>query len=48
MNSSDHIISESLETSFWVKILNFFDAYLGSGMEKSRIQDKRNSDPDPG
>jgi hypothetical protein len=33
MNSVDHI-SESLETIFWVKILKFFDADLGSGMEK--------------
>jgi hypothetical protein len=45
MNILDHI-SESLETSFWVKILKFFDAYAdpgsenlfdpGSGMEKFR------------
>jgi hypothetical protein len=43
MNIPDHI-SESLETIFWVKILNFFDADAdpgifmtldpGSGMEK--------------
>jgi hypothetical protein len=34
--------SESLETIFWVKILKFFDADPGSGMEKfgSRIRDK--------
>jgi hypothetical protein len=25
---------------FWVKILKFFDADPGSGMEKSRIRDK--------
>jgi hypothetical protein len=47
MNIPDHI-SESLETSFWVKILKFFDADLdpgilfdpGTGMEKIRIRDK--------
>jgi hypothetical protein len=33
MNNPDHI-SESLETIFWVKILKFFDADPGSGMEK--------------
>jgi hypothetical protein len=38
MNNSDHI-SESLETIFWVRILKFFDADPGSGMEKIRIQD---------
>jgi hypothetical protein len=48
MNNPDHI-SESLKTSFWVKILKFFDADPGSvmeknsdpgsGMEKIRIQD---------
>jgi hypothetical protein len=37
MNNPNHI-SESLETIFWVKILQFFDADPGSGMEK-------NSDP---
>jgi hypothetical protein len=36
----DHIY-ESLETIFWVKILKFFDAYPGSGMEKIRIRDPR-------
>jgi hypothetical protein len=36
MNNLDHI-SESLETIFWVKILKFFDADPGSGMEKIRI-----------
>jgi hypothetical protein len=38
MNNPDHI-SESLETIFWVKIFIFFEAGLGSGMEKfgSRI-----------
>jgi hypothetical protein len=39
MNNPDHI-SESLETIFWVKILKFFDADPGSGMEKNRIRDK--------
>jgi hypothetical protein len=42
MNNSDHI-SESLKTTFWVKILQFFDAdpgwkKIGSGMEKIRIR----------
>jgi hypothetical protein len=31
MNNPDHI-SDSLETIFWIKILEFFDAYPGSGM----------------
>jgi hypothetical protein len=44
MNDPDHI-SESLETIFWVKILNFFDADPGSGTEKIRIRDGNNSDP---
>ncbi len=35
MNNPDHI-SESLKTIFWVKILKFFDANPGSGMEKIR------------
>jgi hypothetical protein len=35
MNNPDHI-SENLETIFWVKILKFFYAYPGSGMEKIR------------
>ncbi len=39
MNKSDHI-SESLETIFWVKILKFFGADPGSGMEKIRIRDE--------
>ncbi len=34
--SPDHI-SESLETVFWVKILKFFEADPGSGMEKIQI-----------
>jgi hypothetical protein len=48
MNNPDHI-SESLETIFWVKILKFFDANPGSGMEKLgsvmgkiRIRDGKN------
>jgi hypothetical protein len=42
----DHI-SESLEPFFWVKILEFFDAYPGSGMENfgSGIRDGKKSDP---
>jgi hypothetical protein len=39
MNNPDHIF-ESLETIFWVKILKFFDADSGTGMEKIRIRDK--------
>jgi hypothetical protein len=38
MNDPDHI-SESLETIFWAKILKFFDADPGSGMEKIGIRD---------
>jgi hypothetical protein len=44
MNNADHI-SESLETIFWVIILKFFDADPGSGAEKIRIRDLKNSDP---
>jgi hypothetical protein len=44
MNNQDHIF-ESLETYFWVKI---FDADPGSGMEKIRIRDGKNSDPASG
>jgi hypothetical protein len=40
MNNPDHI-SESLETIFWLTIFKFFDADLGSGMEKIRIQDPK-------
>jgi hypothetical protein len=40
MNNQNHI-SESLEKKFWVKILKFFDADPGSGMEKIRIRDLR-------
>jgi hypothetical protein len=44
--NQDHI-SESLETTFGVKILKFFDADPGSGMEKFRIRirDGKISDP---
>ncbi len=35
MNNPDHI-SQSLETNFLVRILQFFDADPGSGMEKIR------------
>jgi hypothetical protein len=47
MNNRDHIshISESLETIFLVKMLKFFDADLGSGIEITRIRDGKNSDP---
>jgi hypothetical protein len=40
MNNPDHI-SKSLETNFWVRILKFFDADPGSGMEKLQIRDLR-------
>jgi hypothetical protein len=40
MNNPDHV-SESLETIFGVKILKFFEADPGSGMEKIRIRDRR-------
>jgi hypothetical protein len=40
--SSDHI-SESLETTFWVKILKFFDADPESFLPWNR--DGKNSDP---
>jgi hypothetical protein len=33
MNNPDHIF-KSQETVFWIKILKFFDADPGSGMEK--------------
>ncbi len=36
MNNPDHM---SLETNFWVKILEFFDADPGSGVEKMLIRD---------
>ncbi len=35
-----HPISESLETNLFIKILNFFHADPGSGMEKIRTRDK--------
>jgi hypothetical protein len=38
MNIPDHI-SESLNNHFWVKIIIFFDADPGFGMEKIRIGD---------
>ncbi len=38
MNNSDHI-SESLETIFRAKILKFFDADPGYGMQKIKIRD---------
>ncbi len=38
MNNPDHI-TESLETIFWLKILKFLDADLGSGLEKIQIRD---------
>jgi hypothetical protein len=44
MNNPDHI-SESLETILLVKILKFFDADPGSRMEKHRIRDGKNLDP---
>ncbi len=39
MYNPDHM-SESLETIFWVRIIKFFDADPGFGMEKIRIRDK--------
>jgi hypothetical protein len=44
MNNPDHI-SESLETIFWAKTLEFFDADPGSGMENIRIWDEKNLYP---
>jgi hypothetical protein len=41
-------ISESLEAIFWVKILKFFYADPGSGMENIRIRDGKNSDTGSG
>jgi hypothetical protein len=40
MNNPD-LISERLETIFWVKILKFFDADLGWKKFGSRIRDKQ-------
>jgi hypothetical protein len=59
MNENQDHIFKSLETIFWgVKILNFFDAYPVTGMEKkfesgmkkfgSEIRDGNNSDPGSG
>ncbi len=49
MNNPDHI-SESQKTIFWVKILKFFDANPGFGMEKfgSGLRDGMNSYPGSG
>jgi hypothetical protein len=46
MNNPDHI-SWSLETIFWIKILKFFEANAGSGMEKfgSGIRDGKKPEP---
>jgi hypothetical protein len=45
MNNTDHIF-ESLETILFLdKILKIFDADPGSGREKIRIRDGKNSDP---
>jgi hypothetical protein len=33
------IFPRAYKTIFWVKVLKFFDAYPGSGMEKIRIRD---------
>jgi hypothetical protein len=44
INNPDHI-SENLETIFWDKILNFFAADPGSGVENIWTQDGKNSDP---
>ncbi len=37
--------NQDLDTIFWIKTLKFFDADPGSGMEKIRIRDGKNSDP---
>jgi hypothetical protein len=47
MNNPDHI-SESLETIFRVKILEFFHADPGSGIGKIRILDGKIRIRDPG
>ncbi len=47
INNPDHI-SESLETICGVKILKFLVADPGSGMEKIRIRDGKNSNPGSG
>jgi hypothetical protein len=44
MNNLDYIF-EGLETIFWGKILKFFDAVPGSGMEKIQIRDGKKSGP---
>jgi hypothetical protein len=47
MNSPDHIF-ENLETIFLVKMLKFFDADPGSGMEKIWIRDGKFLGPGSG
>ncbi len=47
MKNLEHI-SESLKNNFGGKILKFFYADPGPGMEKTRIQDGINSDPGSG
>jgi hypothetical protein len=44
MNNPDHI-SDSLETIFWFKILEFYDADPGSGWEKFGSEMDKNLDP---
>jgi hypothetical protein len=39
------IFPRAQEPFFWVKILKLFDADPGSGREKIRIRDGKNSDP---
>jgi hypothetical protein len=47
MNNPDHI-SESFETIFWVKILNFFDVDSGWKKFGFGIRDGKNSDSGSG
>jgi hypothetical protein len=42
------IFPRAYKPCFWVKILKFFDADPGSGMEKVRIRDGKKSDPGSG
>jgi hypothetical protein len=44
MNNLDHFF-RAWKPFFWVKILKFFDADQGSGMEKILTQDGKQSDP---
>jgi hypothetical protein len=37
-SGSGILIRDELGTNFWVKIIEFFDVYLGSGMEKIWIR----------